>query len=223
MVMMSNHHYPSTTIAAGATTTTTNTTTTTTGFVSSAGAAGMSTPTTATPAFTTWPNFVSPTSSGASQVSTTSTMTVNKANSCHPKRYRGGEGKGEGGDHHHHHQPPPYSSFPQDAALGSTTWHGATPAPPTAVIPNINECSKRRRAANYVPPRQVPKTVTSSMGSVAARGALGGGTAGATNLRVHLRQQLSGSNLMEFLGNHDDKMDVAEDSAHDQRPRSMSF
>lgn len=81
--------------------------------------------------------------------------------------------------------------------------------------------AKRRRDASYFPAREVPKTLISSMGSLAAGGR---GAAPGTNLRANLRQQLSGSNLMEFLGNHNDNaMDVEDHHHHHERPRSMSF
>jgi hypothetical protein len=92
------------------------------------------------------------------------------------------------------------------------------PQGPPQVIPTqplaYEPSGKRRRDARYVAPRQVPKTFTSTMGSLAA------GPAGRGNLRVHLRQQLSGSNLMAYLGSGGDAMDVEEDAA---RPRSMSL
>ena len=182
------------------------------------------TPTTEDPS-SSWPNFVSPTSSGASTASTTTNIAS--------KRYRAGQ-----------------EIAAPSAVVGPSTgfaasWHAGTPFPPQAaaaaahpqhyqaaagaaamVIPNHYQQdhhqqesnSKRRRDASYFPAREVPKTLISSMGSLAA----GGRGAAPGNLRANLRQQLSGSNLMEFLGNHNDNAMDVEDHHH-ERPRSMSF
>mmetsp|Transcript_23810 Transcript_23810/g.45327 ORF Transcript_23810/g.45327 Transcript_23810/m.45327 type:complete len:223 (+) Transcript_23810:170-838(+) len=203
---------------------------------------GMSSPppTTATNE-PTWTPFVSPTPSHLQQQQQQHMNHATMTNSDHHKRYRGGEGKDQ-----HTAQSRPFTSSPW--ALPPPQYplqHHHPTAPPAMCIPNHShhddqfqqqqqqqqqqqeEASKRRRNASYVPPRQIPKTLTSAMGSLAAAHQIRGTTAAATtgNLRAHLRQQLSGSNLVGFLGNHhhhnDDSMDV-EDHPH-ERPRSMSF
>jgi hypothetical protein len=77
---------------------------------------------------------------------------------------------------------------------------------------------KKVRDNNYIAPRQVPNSLISSMGSL-----VGGSTSMGlqnNNLRVHMRRQLSGSQLDSFLGDHD-AMDVERPA--ESRPRSMSF
>ena len=173
---------------------------------------------------TSWPNFVSPNSSGASTASShystgNTTTTNNTVN--HSKR-------GRGGHEQQQQQPPPYAG---GGDLGAATWHDTShnhhhhqqqqqPPPQQPLLIQQQESSKRRRNASYVPPREIPKTLISSVGSLAAAAAAPRGAPGS-NLRMGLRQQLSGSNLMEFLG-RDDDMEV-EDQAHETRPRSMSF
>jgi hypothetical protein len=145
-----------------------------------------------------WPNFVSPTSSGASQM---------PALADPQKRCRSSDE--EQRQQQFHQQQQQQQALPQQQ-----------PQAPPEVIPTTQPyepSGKRRRDARYVAPRQVPKTFTSTMGSLAAAGPPGGG-----NLRVHLRQQLSGSNLMAYLGaaGGGDAMDVEDEAA---RPRSMSL
>lgn len=89
--------------------------------------------------------------------------------------------------------------------------HSAIPIP---VQPNLHS-PKRNRLNAYHAPRIVPKSFTSTMGSLAA----GGGGHEKSGLRVHNRRQLSGSKLDEYLGDHD-SMDVDTTEA---KPRSMSF
>jgi hypothetical protein len=80
---------------------------------------------------------------------------------------------------------------------------------------------KKIRPNDYIAPRKIPTTFTSTMGSL-----VGGDastlpwTGGEGHRRIHLRKQLSGSKLEGFLSSETDAMDV--DPA-ETRPRSMSF
>ena len=159
-----------------------------------------------------WPNFVSPTTSGTLSTSLqqpllygnhNNTMVMTTTNgTAQPKRLRDAPG----------------ATVPAAAPFNAHTWHGP---PPPVIIPH-ESLTKKRRHANYVPVREVPKTLISSMGSLAAR-----------NQQHHtttMRRQLSGSNLVDYLGrtgtghtntSSNEAMDV-EDS-YTERPRSMSF
>ena len=81
---------------------------------------------------------------------------------------------------------------------------------------------KKTREHNYIVPRSIPETFTSAMGSLAARSVFGCNTdtGGGSNMRVHIRRQLSGSGLDPFLGGGDDSMEVDTEAS---RPRSMSL
>ncbi|GAX15501.1 hypothetical protein FisN_8Lh199 [Fistulifera solaris] len=86
---------------------------------------------------------------------------------------------------------------------------------------NSSYLQKKVRPNDYIAPRKIPTTFTSTMGSL-----VGGDvstlpwTGGEGNRRIHLRKQLSGSKLEGFLSSETDAMDV--DPA-ETRPRSMSF
>lgn len=86
---------------------------------------------------------------------------------------------------------------------------------------NSSSLNKKSRQNDYIAPRKIPTTFTSTMGSLV------GGDASALpwnggegNRRIHLRKQLSGSKLEGFLSSEADAMDV---DASEPRPRSMSF
>ncbi len=86
---------------------------------------------------------------------------------------------------------------------------------------NSSYLQKKIRPNDYIAPRKIPTTFTSTMGSL-----VGGDastlpwTGGEGNRRIHLRKQLSGSKLEGFLSSETEAMDV--DPA-ETRPRSMSF
>jgi hypothetical protein len=101
------------------------------------------------------------------------------------------------------------------------------------VLPSSN---KKSRGNAYIASRPVTKSFNSTMGSLVGLTPCISTNASSTstsssvtacasnlsnnpNLRVHMRRQLSGSQLDPFLGDHDD-MEV---EAADSRPRSMSF
>ena len=84
-------------------------------------------------------------------------------------------------------------------------------------VPEQNHSPKKSRPNNYIAPRVVPTTFTSTMGSLVKNGANTGMQ--KSNTRVQLRRQLSGGKLDAYLGS-DDSMDVDNS---DSRPRSMSF
>jgi hypothetical protein len=219
-----------------------------------------------------WNNyFVSPTSSGASASSATVLPTSpvavpTRPTSQQPKRFRDQRLTTSSGD---------ISGNATSNNLNAHTWHGGTvPAPllqtstataaaaaATAVAHNMEmmvplpheSLFKRRRHLSYHPPRQIPKTLISTMGTLAtATGSMGNlqqqqhtitntnatTTAAATGTittnahtatsRVHLRRQLSGSNLVEYLvssstGSSNQKNDDMEVEDTPERPRSMSF
>lgn len=91
----------------------------------------------------------------------------------------------------------------------------ATVAMTPMVVSPHGSSHKRSRSNNYQPPRQVPPSVTSAMGSLV------GGSTQHNPLSVQLRRQLSGSRLDQYIGNHD-RMEVDAVTSL-QRPRSMSF
>jgi hypothetical protein len=80
--------------------------------------------------------------------------------------------------------------------------------PPRQAQQPSQPVSKKSRENTYIAPRKVPKSLISSMGSLAGGPGL-------------MRRQLSGSNIDPYLGDHD-SMDV-ESAADSSRPRSMSF
>lgn len=80
---------------------------------------------------------------------------------------------------------------------------------------------KKTRQNDYISPRKIPTTFTSTVGSlVGGNASVLPWTGGEGNRRIHLRKQLSGSKVEDFLSSETDAMDV--DPA-DSRPRSMSF
>jgi hypothetical protein len=83
-----------------------------------------------------------------------------------------------------------------------------------STTPAVPTMAKRARSFNYRVPHTIPTTLISTMGTLATTT-----TTSSSNLRVHLRKQLSGSKMEQFLGNHD-AMDV---EPVETRPRSMSF
>lgn len=86
---------------------------------------------------------------------------------------------------------------------------------------NSSSFNKKTRQNDYIAPRKIPTTFTSTMGSLVGGDASAlPWTGGERNRRIHLRKQLSGSKLEGFLSSETDAMDI--DSA-EARPRSMSF
>lgn len=88
---------------------------------------------------------------------------------------------------------------------------------PTAVVSPQASSHKRSRPNHYQPPRQVPPSVTSAMGSLV------GGSMQQSNVSVQLRRQLSGSRLDQYIGNHDRMEEDNTVGTASLRPRSMSF
>jgi hypothetical protein len=76
---------------------------------------------------------------------------------------------------------------------------------------------KKPRQSNYNPPRQVD---TKSLLSVT--GSLVGGGLEQSATTVRMRRELSGGQLDQFVGNHDNMDDSSEDAVESRR-RSMSF
>jgi len=91
----------------------------------------------------------------------------------------------------------------------------STAAAPLPVQPTLQSPKKTRNNA-YIAPRTVPNSFISSMGTLVAPAAVPG-----SNLRVHMRRELSGGKIESFLGDHD-AMDV-DTTSETTRPRSMSF
>lgn len=140
-------------------------------------------------------NFVSPSSSATSTLSTFSCHSHGTTKSDHSVKRGRDQHESDScvSDSDSFYQPPPQQS--------------SSPA-------------KRTRQNAYIAPTQVdPKSLLSQMGSLAA--APSSSTNNNSNLRVQFRRQLSGSNLESFfLGNSHDSMDV---DTNDTRPRRMSF
>lgn len=109
---------------------------------------------------------------------------------------------------------------------GSNHADGAPALPlPSCALPSSQQ--KRSRENKYVPPRKIPQTFTSVMGTLAVTSSSSASSSsglvwGATRAgkRVSLRRQLSGSNMEAFIGGDHDAMDVDNSET---RPRSMSF
>jgi hypothetical protein len=98
-----------------------------------------------------------------------------------------------------------------------TTYCAPVPVQPTeeAPPPTPSSTPKKSRSNTYRAAREVKPSILTAMGSLAGVSQAGS----RLGLSVPLRRQLSGGNLEEYLGAHDNMdMDVT-----DSRPRSMSF
>ena len=85
--------------------------------------------------------------------------------------------------------------------------------PDESAVPLEPATQKKSRPNNYRAAREVKPSILTAMGSLV------GGAQVGSNISVSHRRQLSGGQLEDFLGGHDNMdMDVT-----DSRPRSMSF
>ena len=90
----------------------------------------------------------------------------------------------------------------------------------TAPVQPALQSPKKTRCNTYIAPRTVPNSFINSMGTLVAP-VPAAPSGGSSNLRVHMRRQLSGGKIESFLGDHD-AMDV-DTTSESTRPRSMSF
>jgi hypothetical protein len=107
-----------------------------------------------------------------------------------------------------------------DEVAGSGQHSGPLENPPSFYEETPVICvssQKKARSSNYVPPRAVKKSILTAMGTLATTNGPPGAISGGS---VPLRRRLSGGHLEEFMGTHDQNMEM--DTA-DSRPRSMSF